>query len=223
MDPVRRRDSRLACALVAAIAVCPPAAARAAAGGWSLEARLGNAWNAPWAPTIRQPGAPTLAPEPRWSTRGLEFPLYYGVRVARREWALDLVHHKLHLENPPPEVGSFAISHGYNLLTAQRLGRRGAWRFGAGAGVVIAHPENQVRGRRLAENRGLLRAGYYVAGPTLAALAGYTLDPWPGLGLGAEARATLSHAEVPIAGGYARVPNAALHASVGVTLGRARH
>lgn len=207
-------------ALVAAVSAgtggaLPPASSPR----WSVEASLGNAWNAPLPLTIRQPGAATLDLNPRWSTRGLEFPLYYGVRVARgggrAAWALDLVHHKLFLQNPPAEVRQFSISHGYNLITLQRLRERGSWRHGFGAGVVLAHPENEVRGRRLDEHRGLFRAGYHLAGPTVAALGGYSFEARPGFHLGVEVRLTYSHAEVPVAGGYARVPNLAMHGSVG--------
>jgi hypothetical protein len=36
------------------------------------------------------------------------------------DWAIEYLHHKLYLSNPPAEVQSFAISHGYNLFAVNR-------------------------------------------------------------------------------------------------------
>jgi hypothetical protein len=219
---VTRARGTPAVALAVATAVALTETSRAAETAprrWAVEARLGNAWNAPLAARVRQPGAATLNLDPRWSTRGFRTPLYYGVRVARigarATWAVDLTHHKLFLENPPAEVQTFSISHGYNLLTIQRWTERRRWFWGGGAGVVVAHPESEVHGRRFDERRGLFRDGYFAAGPTLAGFAGRTLGSRDRLRLVAESRLTYSHAEVPIAGGHARVPNLALHGAAG--------
>lgn len=187
---------------------------------WEIEARLGGAWNAPLPIRLRQQGQDDLELTARWNTKSFEQPLYYGARLSAwggvSGWALDLVHHKLHLDDPPPEVQSLAISHGYNLVTVQRLETRGHWRYGAGLGVVVAHPESEVRGRKLDEHRGLFRSGYYISGATGEA----HLGAFRGLGkrlVGiVEARLTLSYASVPIADGDARVPNLAIHAAAGL-------
>jgi len=143
-----------------------------AAASWELEGRLGGAWNAGLPIVIQQQGYENLRFTAELRTRGLDPPLYYGGRITAwqsgRGWAIDLVHHKLHLEEPPPEVRSFAISHGYNLLTLQRLFARHRWRYGAGLGAVVAHPESEVRGLVFEETQGLFRDGYYVAGVTAA-------------------------------------------------------
>lgn len=187
---------------------------------WALEAHLGTAWNLPLPLVIRQRGHPDLAFPARWRTRALERPLYYVARVARwegdRAWALDLTHHKLYLQNRPPEVGDFAISHGYNLLTVQRLFRENGVRTGAGAGLVAAHPESEIRGLRLDEREGLLGTGYYLSGPTAGALGSVTGAPGGGVYALAEIRLTLSLARVPVAEGSARVPNLALHFTTGI-------
>ncbi|HET9326004.1 MAG TPA: hypothetical protein VFQ05_04460 [Candidatus Eisenbacteria bacterium] len=194
---------------------------------WEVEARLGGAWNAPLPTTIRQEGHEDLDLTARWSTHALEQPLYYGGRIAAWSgpagWALDLVHHKLHLDDPPPEVQSLAISHGYNLLTIQRLLARGGWRYGAGLGVVVAHPESEVRGLRFDEHRGMLGSGYYLGGPTTEAHMGGVRSLWKGLSGTLEARLTVSFASVPVAEGSLRVPNLALHATAGLSWGSADH
>lgn len=207
-------------ACVLALLACGGAARAQDGPRWAVEAHLGAAWNLPLPLAIRQEGEEELRLRARWSTRAFEFPLYYVGRVATRErgggWALDLTHHKLHLVNPPPEVGSFSVSHGYNLLTLHRLIDREALRYGVGVGVVIAHPESEVRGRRLGESGGTFGGGYWLTGPTAGALIGLVPAPRRGLYPAAELRLTLSRAKVPVAGGDATVPNVAIHATLGV-------
>lgn len=207
----------LGIAAVITFAQCP---ALHAEPRWQLEARVGSAWNAPLPIVLRQEGHEDLRLTARWKTEALELPLYYGWRIARwREnfgWAVDLTHHKLYLQNPPPEVRNFAISHGYNLVTLQRLAERGEWLYGGGVGAVVSHPESEVRGRRFEERGGLFPGGYYVSGPTASALFGHSRTVRGRLHAAAEVRITLSNASVPIAGGTARVPNLAVHGTVGL-------
>lgn len=187
---------------------------------WAAEVHLGGAWNLPLPLLIRQTGHDDLSFRARWETRAFEPPLYYVgrilVRGSHRGWALDLVHHKVHLTRPPAAVQSFAVSHGYNLLMVHRLVDHGTRHHGLGAGLVIAHPENEVRGRRLGERGGPLGRGYYLAGPVLGALASWQParrgGPYPTAG----ARFTIAYARVPVVGGHARVPNLALHVTLGV-------
>ncbi len=206
--------------LIASALALLPAARVGAAARWELEARLGGAWNVPVPIVIRQEGHDDLRLTARWTTAALRQPVYSAWRISRwcggSGWGLDLVHHKIYLQNPPGEVREFSISHGYNLLTLQRLEERGGWRYGAALGAVVAHPESEIRGRRFGENRGLLHAGYYVSGPTLGVLAGRSQPLAGRLAATLEARLTLSFASVPVAGGSARVPNLAAHASAGL-------
>ena len=188
--------------------------------GWRFEARLGGAWNVPLPVVVRQEGQEDLRWTAHWNTNAFEPPLYYGWRVTRWSeavgWALDLTHHKLHLAVPPAELQNFAISHGYNLLTLQRLVERDGWMHGFGLGVVVAHPESEVRGQPFDEHGGLFAAGYYLTGPTAAAMLARSNLLWKRLHWTAELRLTLSHATVPIAGGDASVPNLAVHGTVGL-------
>ena len=196
-----------------------PGAAQAEPG-WRFELRAGGAWNLAVPVMIRQDGQDDLRLTPRWSTEALEPPLYYGWRVTRwgetAGWALDVTHHKLHLQDPPAEVQRFAISHGYNLVTLQRLTERNGWLRGLGLGAVVAHPESEVRGRAFDEHGGAFGTGYYLSGATLAALLGHTRSVSGRLLLATELKLTLSYASVPIAGGDARVPNVAVHGTVGL-------
>ena len=191
-----------------------------AGGRWAAEVHLGGAWNLPLPLLIRQEGHDDLTFRARWETRAFKLPLYYVGRLVTRDgnrgWALDLTHHKLYLVDPPDAVQSFAVSHGYNLLTLHRLVEHDARRYGLGAGLVIAHSENEVRGQRLDERGGPLGRGYHLAGPTLGALASWLPARRDGPYATAEARLTVSYARVPVAGGHARVPNVALHVTMGV-------
>jgi hypothetical protein len=119
---------------------------------------------------IRQAGQDELRFHARYETRPLDTPLYYDLRLARwhgsRGFELDLLHQKLFLTNPPPEVQAFAVSHGYNLLTLNHLWRSTALVYRLGGGLVVAHPESTVRGRTF-------ERGYRLSGPTLNASLGF--------------------------------------------------
>jgi hypothetical protein len=173
---------------------------------------------------IDQDEAPELRFTARWRTRPFEAPLYYAWRVARergeRAWAVELVHHKLHLADPPPEVERYEITHGFNLLTINRLALAGPWLGGAGIGVVIARPESRVRGRELSGDRGLFDLGYDLAGPVVALTGGARRRLGASWFAGVEAKLTAAYARVPVEGGWSSAPNVAAHALV--TLGWSR-
>lgn len=210
-------------ALLAAALACAASAPAARAGTVSVWAAGGVAWSAPTPVEIRQRGEPALAFTGRWDTRALRAPPYYVLGVGWRgeqvELTLELVHHKLHLRDPPPEVGRLWISHGYNLVVAgygRALARR-LWLRGGG-GVVIAHPESQVRGRELDEGQGPFGLGYHLSGVAahlgLEWRAGVAGPLFAAVG----ARVTGAWAVVPVAGGTADVPNLAAHATAGLGL-----
>lgn len=209
----------LTASLLAGVLLAPaPAGAETS---WGAQVFLGVPLNFPAPVRIRQRGEPDLRFRGRFATYPFQPPWYWGAGLFRRaggsEWSVELVHHKLYLQDPPPEVQAFSISHGFNLLLAG-LGREvtpGVWVRG-GAGVVIAHPESTVRGRALPQDGGLLGGGYHLAGPALSAgIEGRVpLGDRARLALGA--RLAGGYAFVPVAGGSARVPNLAVHATAGV-------
>lgn len=191
----------------------------AAESRWAVEAHLGGAWNAPLAWTVRQAGHPDLEGRARWESRAFEPPLYYMVRVlhgdANGGWALDLTHHKLALADPPAEIARFAISHGYNLVMLHRHAERNRWRYGLGGGLVVAHPENEVRGAKLDESGGILSSGYHLTGPVIGALAAWKPLRWERGWVVLEARAVAARARVPVAAGDAGVPSLSFHLTLG--------
>jgi hypothetical protein len=177
---------------------------------------VGNAGNFPTTLTIDLDGAPRMDISAEWQTRGFEMPLYYAARIARgdstRAWALDFIHHKVHLGNPPPGVEHYEVSHGCNLLFLSRMFISERWHAATGIGVVIAHPENQVAGVPLT---GDLGTGGYVLTDLGEAVGGYrwVSASWFGT---VELRVTGAHVRVPVANGFSSFQNLAFHALVGV-------
>jgi hypothetical protein len=88
------------------------------------------------------------------------------------------------------------------------------WR--AGAGAVIAHPENQVRGRVLDPDDTNLSGGYHLTGPSLQVGVEKRFALGEHWFLALEGKATAARADVPVAGGEAEVPNAAFHGLLGI-------
>lgn len=207
----------LACACPAAAAEPPPTGIGAAE--WELHAYLGGSTSFPSKLTIRQLDEDAFdVVHAEYETRPMELPLYYAIRLTRwegrRGWAAELIHHKLFLKDPPSPIQDFSVSHGYNLLTASRLWWVDGYVLGAGAGLVIAHPENRIRGRVLVANGGL--GDYVVAGPTAALIAGRRWAMGPDWSMSWESRLSASYARVPIDDGHASVPDFSAHVILGV-------
>lgn len=209
----------------AAAAVLLLGTAARSESSWSFQLLLGGPLNLPVPLTIRQEGQPDIRLTAHYSSRPFQLPLHWDIQVARRsgdaDWALGLLHQKLYLENPPPEVQSFTITHGFNLLTLSRGYRvgDGLWAR-VGAGAVVAHPESTVRGREFS-GRGLFGSGQYLCGATLAATLEKRLALAGGLYLALDGKLTAAFAQVPVAGGDASVPGLSVHLLAGLGYGSA--
>ena len=175
--------------------------ARGGAPEWTLEGAFGYSavLNAPL--TIHQAGQPDLHFTAHYEGRPFESPPFYILRLGRwqdgRAWEVEFQHQKLYLVDRPPEVGSFSISHGYNVLSGQRAWERGRTIYRLGAGIVASHPESVVRGRQLDPSGGVFGTGYYVSGPALVAGIG---PRWP---IG---RRWFVHWNVEVTAAWTRVP-----------------
>lgn len=169
--------------------------------------------------SLSQDGHPKIDHDASWETRPFEFPLYWALRVRWGRLALETLHHKVYLREPPPEIGFLSVSHGFNIVSVQRLGRIRSFHWLAGAGVVLAHPESEVRGMRFAEDGGLFDRGYHAAGPAFLAGVGKSLTLARRSFASLELRASVAPVSVPVEGGDARFTNFALHALAGLGFG----
>lgn len=187
---------------------------------WTFQLFGGAPYNLTTPLRIRQSGQAEIKLDARYKSEPFTSPLYYAWRIGRwREqaaWELELVHNKLYLKNKPAEVQEFSISHGFNLLTANRAWMRGGFIYRAGAGVVVTHPENTIRGKTLPEDRGLFSGGYYISGPTLQISAEKRFRIRKGLFAALEAKLSASYARVPVEDGRADVTNVAVHGLFGL-------
>jgi len=187
---------------------------------WSVRLSFGFVFNFPTPLHIEQEGEPDIDLTARYQGRSFDKPLYYAFRVARwsggKAWEVELVHQKLHLENKPPEVERFHISHGYNLLLVSRAWETRGFVFRVGGGGVITHPETTVRGKSIEPGEGLFDRGYYLSGGSLQAAAEKRADLGRGLFGALEGKLTASYARIPIEDGHADVPNLAVHGLAGL-------
>jgi len=199
-------------------------AAPAAAQVWRIRAAGGLAFNVPVRLSIEQAGLPEIRTRARFETRSLEPPIHWIVRVERyagtSRWAIELMHHKLYLTDPPADIGHFEISHGFNVVSLIRGWTWARMDVGLGAGAIFGHPENTVRGKRL-EPDGVI-GGYYLSGPALHASAGRSLRLWRRLRLFGELRAMGARVHVPVEDGDADFWHLSGHAIVVIAMGFGR-
>jgi hypothetical protein len=188
----------------------------------TLEFFGGSAFNIPAPINIQQDGYDNIGFIAHYETKPFYEAPYYAYRLgwwfSGKGWEVELIHHKIYLKNNPDEVQHFEISHGYNLLTLNRAWKRKQLIYRIGAGLVIAHPESEVRGKKFYEMKGgPFGTGYfYVSGPTVQGAVQRKLKIWRSLYITGEAKLTASYAVVPIREGLAKVPNAAIHGLFGI-------
>jgi len=190
------------------------------AGRISFEVNGGDAYNIPtWLRIMQVNEDPISVKSARYEDKPFYEAPYYNWRIGywsgNRGWEVELVHHKLYLTNPPDEVQHFEVSHGYNLITINRAWERDNWVGRVGLGVVLGHPESEIRGQKL-DWANSYPDGFYVGGPTgqLSLSRRIFLGHYVFINL--EGKMTASYAALPVANGTAYVPNLALHGLFGL-------
>ncbi|HET6556294.1 MAG TPA: hypothetical protein VFG54_03205 [Prolixibacteraceae bacterium] len=187
---------------------------------WSVELMGAGVYNVPLPLTIRQQGQPELTHTARFTSEPFVLPVYYDWRLSRwqdeRSWELEFIHHKLYLDNTTAEIQKFNISHGFNLLLVNRGFDHQLFRYRVGAGVVIAHPESQVRGLTFGSSTDDNDWGYYLSGPVLQGAINRRFFIGERFFVTAEAKTTLAYASVKVAQGRADVYSWIFHLLVGV-------
>jgi hypothetical protein len=188
---------------------------------WTVELYTGAPYNFETPLEISQDGEEDIdINSAEYETKPFEHPLYYAWRISRwrdaRAWELELVHDKIYLKNKPDEVQKFSISHGLNLLTVNRAWNIHNLIYRVGLGVVIAHPEFEIRGEKFEDDDGLFDSGYHLAGPTAQVAVGKRFYISDNLFVGIEGKLTASYACISIGDVDAEVTNVAVHGLVGL-------
>jgi hypothetical protein len=149
----------------------------------------------------------------------LKLPPYYSYRLGfitdEQGWELEMNHLKVYLKNMPGEIDRFSISHGYNQLIINRINKRRSLHTKFGLGVVLAHPENTVRGFTLDEYKGIFGRGYYLRGPVIQYGAYRDIPLGRYFYILTEARISAAYARIPVVNGHAHAPVVALHLQIG--------
>ncbi len=186
--------------------------------GSTVEVFAGTSWSLPTTLRIDQPGEADIKFKARYHTRPWHGSPYYAYRLGYQKWSAELVHHKIYLQNPTPEIQHFEVSHGYNMAMISRTlpfgNSPGIFRIGLG--MVIGHPEGHIRGKAINPVKSFLGGGYHISGVCFQAAAGPPLgiaDHWY---FRPEVKLTAAWARMPLlGGGTATVPNIALHTLFG--------
>jgi hypothetical protein len=187
---------------------------------WSFELNGGEVYNIPMPLTIRQNGYPELKLTARYFTEPLTLPVYWDMRLGRwknnKSWEFEVIHHKLYLENTTPEVQKFNISHGFNMLMVNRGFDQKNFRYRAGAGIVLTHPESKIRDKEFGNTTDDWDMGYYISGPVVNLSISKPIRLSDRLFVNAEAKTTFAYGSVQVAEGHADVFNLAFHLLLGI-------
>lgn len=186
---------------------------------WSFEAHGGQVLNVPLPLTIRQEGFPDLHLTARYRAESFVLPVYWDLRLARwvnsKAFELEVIHHKLYLDNTTHEVEKFNISHGFNLIMVNRAIGKNHWRYRLGGGLVLAHPESKIRGQSFGDSNEDFDTSYFAAGPVINLAAGRPVNLGRRFYLDLEAKITAAYANIKIAQGNSEVYNLAIHLVAG--------
>jgi hypothetical protein len=169
---------------------------------------------------IEQAGEPDIEFHARYKTRPFDGPIYYAVRLGfkyrKMDWEIQFIHHKLYLTNPPPEVQHFEISHGFNLMTLNRVFPARTVSLRIGLGFVLPHTQSEVRNRKYTSIGGILGLGYRFAGPVFLAGLGKRFPLGRSLFFALDTQVVYARAGVPIANGKATASNCSAHGLFGL-------
>ncbi|MBN2011317.1 hypothetical protein JW960_18375 [candidate division KSB1 bacterium] len=187
---------------------------------YAIDFLFGDARCLPSFLKIEQAGFDNIQLTAHYKTNSFQQPYYYSFRVSYRAnkmaWEIEMVHLKIELLNNPSPVQHFEISHGYNLITLNRIHKVQQFAVRIGGGIVLAHPENSVRKQTLDETNGLIGLGYYIAGPTAQFCIEKCIGKAKNFEFSVEGKCSASYASVPVVDGRAHVPLFVLHGLLGI-------
>ena len=89
-----------------------------------LQISLGAAYCPDTPLKISQTGYPDLKIKAEYKTESFKLPIYYSIKLGTSKdhqgWELELIHLKIYLQNNPPEIQQFQVSHGFNIFQVNR-------------------------------------------------------------------------------------------------------
>lgn len=187
-----------------------------------LEILPGAAYILPSSLTIHQEGFEDIQFSAKYRVDPFRFPVYYSIRAGRQiteslTLELEFNHLKVYLDNNPPEIQNFSISHGYNQFWFGILQIFKHFDLRAGLGPVIAHPENTVRNmKHISSDGGLFDNGYYLDGITSQLAIQKRFHLHKNFFLSVESKFNASFSRCLVVNGYADVSIYALHGLIGI-------
>jgi hypothetical protein len=186
---------------------------------WSFELNGGQGYNFPMPLSVKQSGFPDIRLIARYDTEGFTLPVYWDMRLGHWQneqlWEIELIHHKLYLDNTTAEVQKFNISHGFNMLMMNRGLKKNAFRYRFGAGIVLAHPESIVRGKEFGNSTDDWDTGYFLTGPVFNLAVSRPIRLGSRFYINPEAKTTFAYSHIRISQGHANVYNLAFHLILG--------
>lgn len=146
--------------------------------GFRLGISTGSAYNFPSKLIINQDGFTPIELTAKFKSEAFVMPWYWDIK-GEVFWENNFIglhfnHHKLILDNPTPEIQSFEISHGFNIVNAYFGRRFEQFYISGGGGISVSHPEGVVRGKWIANHHGIpLLSGFYdISSPNFEATIG---------------------------------------------------
>ncbi len=132
----------------------------------SFNLNFGSAYNFPTYLKIVQDGHEDIELWARYATKGFKNPVYWDYKLEfetpNNYIGLRSTHHKLYLQNPTPEISTFSITHGYNLVMGYYGWKKKHFDLIVGAGIAFSHPEGVIHGEYIALEEGIpLYGGKY--------------------------------------------------------------
>jgi hypothetical protein len=195
---------------------------RHAEAQWRIDAWLGDAWSAPTNVTFVQAGEPDISATGHWSTQPFAPTWYYGGRISSWKgnsgWGFEYLHHKIYMDNPPPQVEFFRVTNGVNLFLPERLWRRHGWEFNVGAGPVMVVPVSKVRGLEYDNANGIFDSRYEFGGGAIAAGISRRLRLLPFTFGEVAIQGSAAYVRGRIVNGHATTMNYALHIQYGLSV-----
>ena len=190
---------------------------------WNLEIFSGLVYNFPSPLKVYQDNYPTISLWAKYKTEPFKLPPYYDLRITRivddKGWDFEFFHHKIIMTNNPPDlIQYFKVTHGYNIFTLKRVLKKKGFIYHYGGGFVLTHPENEVREKRLNEEKGIAGKGYYFSGIVAEAAIDKRFYFGNYFYVSAESKLTASWSSVPIVDGNATIALLTLHVIFGLGL-----